>query len=90
MVVGLLGILKAGGAYVPLDSAYPSQRLKQILADADPAILLSDSSGLGALGWDILSELMVVDLETSGQPEALAAGVGRAACSEPGCAGYRG
>ena len=53
MVVGLLGILKAGGAYVPLDSGYPSQRLKQILADAHPAILLSDSTGLGALGRDI-------------------------------------
>ena len=73
IVVGLLGILKAGGAYVPLDSAYPSQRLKQILADADAAILLSDASGVGALGWDILSELMVVDLETPGQPEALPA-----------------
>ena len=71
MVVGLLGILKAGGAYVPLDSGYPSQRLKQILADAHPAILLSDSTGLGALGWDILSELIVVDLEMSGEPDAL-------------------
>jgi amino acid adenylation domain-containing protein len=71
MVVGLLGILKAGGTYVPLDSGYPRQRLKQILADAHPAILLSDSTGLGALGWDILSELMVVDLKMSGQPDAL-------------------
>ena len=71
MVVGLLGILKAGGAYVPLDSGYPSQRLKQILADAHPAILLSDSTGLGAVGWDILSELLVVDLEMSGQWDGL-------------------
>ena len=70
MVVGLLGILKAGGAYVPLDTGYPSQRLKQIVADAQPAILLSDSTGLGAVGWDILSELMVVDLEMAAESDA--------------------
>jgi amino acid adenylation domain-containing protein len=41
MIVGLLGILKAGGAYVPLDPAYPSARLKLILNDAQPPVLLT-------------------------------------------------
>ncbi|HEX7648317.1 MAG TPA: amino acid adenylation domain-containing protein, partial [Noviherbaspirillum sp.] len=41
MIVGLLGILKAGGAYVPLDPAYPPERLAHMLADAKPAVLLT-------------------------------------------------
>jgi len=41
MMVGLLGILKAGGAYVPLDPAYPTERLQWMLADARPAVVLT-------------------------------------------------
>ncbi|MFC5743201.1 condensation domain-containing protein, partial [Dyella tabacisoli] len=41
MIVGLYGILKAGGAYVPLDPAYPADRLATILADARPAVVLT-------------------------------------------------
>ena len=41
MVVGLLGILKAGGAYVPLDPNYPQGRLRYVLQDACPKLLLS-------------------------------------------------
>ncbi|PHM69613.1 non-ribosomal peptide synthetase [Xenorhabdus sp. KJ12.1] len=40
MIVGILAILKAGGAYVPLDPAYPADRLTYMLADADPVVLL--------------------------------------------------
>ncbi|HEY0014798.1 MAG TPA: amino acid adenylation domain-containing protein, partial [Longimicrobium sp.] len=44
MVVGLLAVLKAGGAYVPLDPAYPADRLKYMLADSRPAVLLSSAA----------------------------------------------
>ncbi|MCA6113241.1 non-ribosomal peptide synthetase, partial [Bradyrhizobium cenepequi] len=64
MVVGLLAILKAGGAYLPLDPAYPSARLKQVLNDAAPRLLLADAAGRSALGADALRDLTVVDLET--------------------------
>ncbi|HET7750810.1 MAG TPA: amino acid adenylation domain-containing protein, partial [Terriglobales bacterium] len=40
MVIGLLGILKSGGAYVPLDYTYPVQRLRYMLDDSAPAVLL--------------------------------------------------
>ncbi|MGG1948160.1 amino acid adenylation domain-containing protein [Trinickia sp. NRRL B-1857] len=43
MVVGLLAILKAGAAYVPLDPAYPESRLKYMLEDSAPAVLLTHS-----------------------------------------------
>jgi amino acid adenylation domain-containing protein len=42
LVIGLLGILKAGGAYIPLDPSYPSERLAFMLADAQPALLLTE------------------------------------------------
>ncbi|MET0397746.1 MAG: amino acid adenylation domain-containing protein [Longimicrobiaceae bacterium] len=41
MVVGLLAVLKAGGAYVPLDSSYPVDRLRCMLEDSAPAVLLT-------------------------------------------------
>jgi amino acid adenylation domain-containing protein len=41
MVIGLLGILKAGGAYVPLDPNYPPERLRYMLTDAAPQVLLT-------------------------------------------------
>jgi len=44
MMVGLLGIQKAGAAYVPLDPAYPSERLRTMLEDAEVGILLTQRS----------------------------------------------
>ncbi|WP_457663920.1 amino acid adenylation domain-containing protein [Sinorhizobium medicae] len=65
MVVGLLAILKAGGAYLPLDPAYPSARLRQIVEDAAPRLLLCDAAGRAALGPEALVDLTVIDLETA-------------------------
>ncbi|MGI5348318.1 amino acid adenylation domain-containing protein [Streptomyces sp. CA-250714] len=47
--VALLGVLKSGAAYVPIDPAYPSGRLAQILREADPALILTDSEASGVL-----------------------------------------
>jgi amino acid adenylation domain-containing protein/natural product biosynthesis luciferase-like monooxygenase protein len=44
LVVALLAVLKAGGAYVPLDPAYPTERLRFMLDDAQPVVLLTHSS----------------------------------------------
>ncbi|MHC2468212.1 amino acid adenylation domain-containing protein [Bradyrhizobium embrapense] len=65
MVVGLLAILKAGGAYLPLDPAYPSERLRQVVDDAAPRLLLCDAAGRTALGPDVLNAVTVVDLATA-------------------------
>jgi amino acid adenylation domain-containing protein/FkbH-like protein len=43
MVVGLLGILKAGAAYLPIDPAYPAARLRYLLDDAAPRIVLTQA-----------------------------------------------
>jgi amino acid adenylation domain-containing protein len=41
MVVALLAVLKSGAAYVPLDPTYPAARLRTMLIDADPAVLVT-------------------------------------------------
>jgi acyl-CoA synthetase (AMP-forming)/AMP-acid ligase II len=43
-VVALLGILMAGAACLPLDPAEPPRRLKTILQDSNPRLLISDQS----------------------------------------------
>ena len=43
MVVGLLGILKAGAAYVPLDPAYPRDRIRFMLENAEVPLLLTQA-----------------------------------------------
>jgi amino acid adenylation domain-containing protein len=44
MVAAILGVLKAGGAYVPLDPNYPHERLRYMIGDAAPKVLLTQSS----------------------------------------------
>jgi amino acid adenylation domain-containing protein len=41
MIIAVLGILKAGGAYLPLDPDDPTQRLRLMLTDAAPALVLT-------------------------------------------------
>jgi amino acid adenylation domain-containing protein len=48
LLVGALGILKAGGAYVPLDPAYPAERLRAMLADAQAQVLITAMKDEGA------------------------------------------
>ncbi|WP_275562122.1 non-ribosomal peptide synthetase [Streptomyces sp. 5-6(2022)] len=44
LVATLLAVLKAGGAYIPLDPEYPAERVAYIVADAAPAVVVTDSS----------------------------------------------
>ncbi|MFF7557284.1 amino acid adenylation domain-containing protein [Streptomyces olivaceus] len=47
LLVGIWGILKAGAAYLPLDPGQPAGRLRTIVEEATPALVLSDLSNLG-------------------------------------------
>lgn len=42
LVVALLGVLEAGGAYIPLDPSFPSARLRQMIDDGKPRMLLGE------------------------------------------------
>jgi amino acid adenylation domain-containing protein len=71
MMVGLLGVLKAGGAYVALDPSYPEDRLRYMLADSGPVVLLTQASLAGRFGG---AEVPVVALDAgahawAGRPE---------------------
>ncbi len=49
MLEGLLATLKAGGAYVPMDPEYPAERLRAMVEDAAPAVVLTDAAGRAAM-----------------------------------------
>lgn len=44
MIVGLVAVLKSGGAYVPLDPEFPPDRLRYMLEDSKPVVLLTQTS----------------------------------------------
>lgn len=44
MVVGMLAILKTGAVYLPLEPAYPEERLKYMIEDANAQIVLTQGS----------------------------------------------
>ncbi|RCS61180.1 non-ribosomal peptide synthetase [Microbacterium sp. JB110] len=44
LIVALVAILRAGGAYVPIDPEYPDERLSNILEDAIPSVVLTDTA----------------------------------------------
>ena len=61
MVIGFLAILKAGGAYLPLDPVYPRERLRLMLADASPPVLLTQRRLVGRLPDDAAHVLCLDD-----------------------------
>ncbi|WP_276318281.1 non-ribosomal peptide synthetase [Serratia microhaemolytica] len=70
LMIAMLAILKAGGAYVPLDPAYPSERLRYILQDAEPCLLLVDQAGSAVLGQHTTPTLQLeAALFTSGRAD---------------------
>ncbi|MEU6990131.1 amino acid adenylation domain-containing protein [Streptomyces sp. NPDC046465] len=42
LIVGIWGVLKAGAAYLPLDPGQPHGRLRAIVEEAEPALVLGD------------------------------------------------
>jgi non-ribosomal peptide synthase protein (TIGR01720 family) len=63
MVVSLLGILKAGAAYLPLDPEYPAERLRFMVEDARPVLIVSSTGAVERLpesgGYLLLDETKV-------------------------------
>ncbi|MGH7313986.1 MAG: non-ribosomal peptide synthetase [Candidatus Rokuibacteriota bacterium] len=58
LAVGALGILKAGGAYVALDPGHPAERLRTLLEDACPPVVVTTgalAAHLPAGPWRVLS-----------------------------------
>nr|AYN44369.1 nonribosomal peptide synthetase [Cloning vector H69C977B_s26] len=61
--VALLAVLKAGGAYVPLDPTYPPERLRYMLEDARPRVLLTEKKYSELLPSQGLTQVLLDDTE---------------------------
>ena len=65
MIIALLAIWKTGAAYVPLDPTYPIERIRMILEDAQPNLLLTKKSLLAGLVVESI-QIVCLDDEESG------------------------
>lgn len=64
MVTAILGVLKARGVYLPLNTGFPGERLRMMVDDAAPGVLLTAGTRT-AQAADLASDgLRVVDLAT--------------------------
>ncbi|MFF1381215.1 amino acid adenylation domain-containing protein [Streptomyces sp. NPDC058308] len=53
-VIALLAVMDAGAAFLPLDTGHPPERLRDLLDDARPALVLSATDAVGGLPWSTL------------------------------------
>ncbi|OXM68368.1 non-ribosomal peptide synthetase [Amycolatopsis vastitatis] len=64
LIVTLLAVWKAGAAYVPVDPAYPAERVKFMLADAEPAAVVCTRAYRDAVLDGGLEPVVLDDPET--------------------------
>ena len=62
MVVAILATLRAGSAYIPIDDGYPPARIRDILADGDPALVVATADTLALVPPAVRER--VVDIAT--------------------------
>ncbi|APY89610.1 amino acid adenylation domain-containing protein [Streptomyces alfalfae] len=79
-VVALLAVMDAGAAFLPLDAAHPAERLRELIADTRPALVVTDGT-VDGLPWAALLDeaatlsgapLTAADLAAPRHPEHLA------------------
>ena len=64
LVATLLAVWQAGAAFVPVDPAYPVERVKFMLADAEPAAVVCDEARRDAVLDSCLEPIVLDDPET--------------------------
>ncbi|GAA1964836.1 hypothetical protein GCM10009754_41020 [Amycolatopsis minnesotensis] len=55
LVVALLAVLKTGAAYLPIDPDYPADRVRFMLDDADPALVVTTTELAGDLPGNVVA-----------------------------------
>lgn len=69
MVTAMLAVLKAGGGYMPMDPSHPASRLRYMLEDAQPKIIITQQRHLAMLDSTRPHLLMDDDSALADQPE---------------------
>ncbi|KDF01162.1 amino acid adenylation protein [Mycolicibacterium aromaticivorans JS19b1 = JCM 16368] len=67
-IVSILAVLKTGAAYVPIDPAAPSARMHLVLADAEPAVVITIPALADRLAGQNLPVIDVNDPAVQSQP----------------------
>jgi amino acid adenylation domain-containing protein/non-ribosomal peptide synthase protein (TIGR01720 family) len=68
MIVAMIGVMKAGAAYVPVDTDYPDDRIRYMLEDLRPSVIIA-GSGKGqrviniAANHEQFEETCIIDME---------------------------
>ncbi|MDR3636255.1 MAG: amino acid adenylation domain-containing protein [Isosphaeraceae bacterium] len=62
LIVALLGVLRAGGAYLPVDPALPPDRIRGMLREADPAVVVT-RTGVLPVGLTDGRRVLLLDAE---------------------------
>ncbi|WP_160716661.1 non-ribosomal peptide synthetase [Chitinophaga solisilvae] len=70
VIIGILAVLKAGAAYVPVDPAYPQERIRFMLEDAAPKVVLTFSDRLFELIDYYSGQLFALDIQLEGLNES--------------------
>jgi amino acid adenylation domain-containing protein len=70
LVVGALGVVKAGAGYVTLEPSYPAERLRFMVEDSRPSLIVTQSSLSGVVSGTVPVVLLDGDAEAIGGEEA--------------------
>lgn len=65
LIASQLAVLKAGGVYVPLDPDYPRERIKRVLVEAAPGVVVTEAASAAELPPCETKLLMLDDAEGS-------------------------
>ncbi|MGW0704134.1 non-ribosomal peptide synthetase, partial [Streptomyces sp. NPDC002867] len=92
-VLAVLAVLKAGAAYLPLDLGHPPERLRYVLDDARPALVLTTSEASDLLAGAGAERTLCLDADrigglTAGMPDDDLTDADRVAPLRPGNTAY--
>ncbi|PVC83858.1 non-ribosomal peptide synthetase [Streptomyces sp. CS090A] len=65
LLVALLAVARTGAAYLPVDPGFPAERIRMLLADADPALLVTDRETARTIGAEPRTALLLDDPGTA-------------------------